>query len=325
VASRKLAVSAVAVCAMLALAFAHVAVAGNGGFAPVQPHSPNAHRINEAYFLILGITAGIFVIVESLLVVFIIRYRNRGRARDAEGPQVHGHTRLELIWTAIPVLILAAIVTFVLVKLPGISSVPDASAQGGRLNITVDAHQFYWQFTYPNGAISIDEMHVPVGRVVYLTVRSEDVAHSWWIPQLGGKIDAIPGRTNHTWFQADAAGSYRGQCAEFCGLFHEAMSAHVIATSQQDYESWLAGADARLGRSQFNGVCAKCHGPGGEGDYGPNLTENTLLQQPAGIEQIVRNGRGRMPAVGNTWTQKQMDALTTYLTKNVYKGPASGG
>jgi cytochrome c oxidase subunit II len=323
--SRKLAVSTVAACAALALALAGVAAAANGGFTPVNAHSPNAARINSQYYVILGITAGIFVIVESLLVFFVIRYRNRGRPRDAEGPQVHGHTRLELIWTAIPVVILAVIASFVFYKLPGISGVPKASAQGGRLNITIDAHQFYWQFTYPNGAISIDEMHVPVGRVVYLTIRSEDVAHSWWIPELGGKIDAIPGRTNHTWFQADEARSYRGQCAEFCGLFHAAMTAHVIATSQQDYEAWLAGADARLGQSEFTGVCEKCHGIGGKGDYGPNLSQNTLLLQPAGVEDIVRHGRNRMPAVGNNWSQKQMNALTTYLRKHVYKGPQSGG
>src|ERR1051326_6988252 len=129
-----------------ALAFTAVAVAGNGGFAPETPHSPNASRINDSYELIAIFTGVIFVIVEGALVWFIVRYRNRGRPRTVEGPQIHAHTRLELIWTAVPVLIVAAIAAFVFYKLPGIKDVPAAKAQGGPLVVRIDAHQFYWQF-----------------------------------------------------------------------------------------------------------------------------------------------------------------------------------
>ena len=107
-----------------ALVLAAAAAAGNGGFAPAPPASPNASRINDAYWLIFGFTAGVFVLVEGALVWFVIRYRRRGRPRDAEGPQIHGSTRLELIWTAGPVLLLAAIAAFVFYKLPGIKDVP---------------------------------------------------------------------------------------------------------------------------------------------------------------------------------------------------------
>src|ERR1041385_4825042 len=194
-----------------ALAFAAVAYAGNGGFAPATPHSPNAERINNTYKWISIYAAGILVLVEGALIAFIVKYRRRGRVRTAEGPQIHGATRLELIWTAVPVLILAAILAFLFYELPGIKDVPTASAQGGPMVIRVDAHQFYWQFPYPSGAVSIDELHVPVDRVVRVNIYSHDVDHSWWIPELGGKFDAIPGHQTHTWFRAQQTGTYRGR------------------------------------------------------------------------------------------------------------------
>src|SRR5262249_26845086 len=153
---------------------------------PAAPHSPNAHRITEAYWLISAFTIGIFVIVESTLIIFIIRYRSRGRPRTVEGAQLHGNTRLEIIWTAIPVVIIAIIFGFVFYQLPGISGPPTAQAASDEVTVHLYAHQFYWQFTYPNGAISIDELHIPVNTVVKLEINSEDVNHSWWIPQLGG-------------------------------------------------------------------------------------------------------------------------------------------
>jgi cytochrome c oxidase subunit 2 len=310
---------------VVALATAGVAAAANGGFTPQHPHSPNAHHVNSAYYLIFGFTAAIFVIVETLLVVFVWKYRSRGRPREFEGAQVHGHTRLELIWTAIPAILLCVIGVYVFWKLPKIADVPAANASD-RLNITVEGHQYYWQFDYPNGARSIGELHGPANKVVYLTITSPDVAHSWWVPQLGGKTDAIPGKTNHTWFKADRVGTYTGQCAEFCGVFHEAMRATVIATSDADYQSWLAGAATTgLGRAEFQGVCATCHGMKGQGDYGPAIGTNPIITQPGGLESLLRNGKGKMPAVGKSWTKQQLDELLAYLKKSVYKGAAASG
>jgi cytochrome c oxidase subunit 2 len=309
----------------VALATAGVAAAANGGFTPQYPHSPNARHVNSAYYLIFGFTAAIFVIVETLLVVFIWKYRSRGRPREVEGAQVHGHTRLELIWTAIPAILLCIIGLYVFWQLPKIADVPAANASD-RLNITVEGHQYYWQFDYPNGARSIGELHVPANKVVYLTITSPDVAHSWWVPQLGGKTDAIPGKTNHTWFNADRVGTYVGQCAEFCGVFHEAMRTTVIATSDADYQTWLAGAATTgLGRAEFQGVCATCHGMKGQGDYGPAIDTNPIITQAGGLESLLRNGRGKMPPVGKSWTKQQMNELLAYLKKNVYKGAAASG
>jgi cytochrome c oxidase subunit II len=305
------------------LATAGGAAAANGGFTPQFAHSPNAHRINTAYWVVLAFTSVIFLVVEGALVAFIWKYRRRGRPRTAEGAQVHGHTRLELIWTVVPVIILAVIGAVIFYELPAIN---DAPAAVNPIRITVEGQQYYWQFDYPNGARSINDLHVPVDQVVLLTVKSYDVVHSWWIPQLGGKIQAIPGRTNHIWFKADRPGTYYGQCAELCGLYHEAMHARVLATSDGDYRAFTSTTAAgELGRAEFQGVCATCHGMQGEGGYGPNLSSNPLLTQPTGLEAIVRDGRGNMPAVGDSWTKAQMSALLAYAKSHVYKGASTSG
>lgn len=314
-------------CALALLAVG-IASAGNGGIAPPAPQSPNADRIRDSYWLILAISGLVFVLVEGALLLFVVRFRGRGRPREVEGPQIHGSTRLELIWTVVPVVLLAAVVSFVFYKLPGIEDVPKTQAGNERLNITVDAHQFYWQFEYPNGAISIDELRVPVNRVVTLDIVSHDVAHSWWIPEFSGKFDAIPGEVSHTWFRTQKTGSYRGQCGEFCGIFHAAMEARVEATSPEEFEQWVSSRTAAgLGRDEFVGACQKCHGIGGKGDYGPALTSNPILNQRAALEQIVTAGLGKMPAVGKGWSKEQLDALFQYTSKQVYKpgGAPSGG
>ena len=318
---------------LLGLLLSGAAAATNGGIAPPGPRSPNAAGIRDSYWLILGITGGIFLLVEGLLVLFVVRYRGRGRARDVEGPQIRGNTQLELIWTVIPVLILAAIASFVLYKLPGVKNVPSARAQGGRLEVKVEGHQFYWEFRYPNGVVAVNRLRVPTGRVVHLSVTSPDVAHSWWIPQLGGKIDAIPGRTNHTWFRIRRPGAYKGQCAEFCGIQHAAMLATVEAVPKSDFEQWLsaqataqAAGTSDLGRATFTGVCATCHGFRGEGFIGPKIAGNPLLNDRRGITTLLRNGRGKMPAVGQTWDDRQLNATLAYLKRRFApKGGSAGG
>jgi len=317
---------------LVALATASVAAAGNGGFAPVPPASPNAQRITDAYWVVMGFTAFVFILVESLLVVFVVKYRSRGRARTVEGAQVHGHTRLELIWTVLPVLILAVIATVVFWELPSIDRAPAAATNP--IHITVEGHQYYWQFDYPNHVRSIGTLHVPYGAVVDLKVVSPDVIHSWWIPALGGKIQAIPGRINHTWFRANTAGTFTGQCAELCGVFHASMLATVQAESARSYHTYVTRtAPATIGQQEWSGVCATCHGNLGQGGYGPAISSNTVITQPAALAGILREGvtgsAGAMPPVGDTWTNGQILALVHYLRKNIYKpaplGATSGG
>lgn len=311
---------------------APVALGDNGGFTPVTPESPNAEGINRSFLFVSAFILFIFVLVEGLLVAFIVRYRRRRRERFADGAQVHGATRLELMWTLGPVLILIAIGTFVFVELPGIANVPSAAA-GERLEVRVTGRQFYWQFEYPNGVIAIDQMKAPAGVPVRLEVVStdEDVIHSWWIPALGGKIDAIPGTVNETWFEAEKPGIYRGQCAELCGLEHANMLASVAVLPRAEFASWLAqrraaqtAGTSELGEETWAGVCAKCHGLAGEGGIARGLAGSVILADPAAVETIVRHGRvtkrGTMPAVGAGWTSEQIDALTTYLKENPPRG-----
>jgi len=316
----------------IALIAAGGAAAAKGGFSPVAPRSPNASRIETTYWLIFGFTAAIFLLVEISLVVFILRYRSRGRPREVEGPQIRGHTRIELVWTAVPALILAAIAAFTFYELPGIKNVSSAGA-ANTLDIGVQGRQFYWQFTYPNGVIAVDHMRVPAGRVVKLDVTAPkfDVIHSWWIPALGGKLDAIPGNTNHTWFGPSPVGTYKGRCAEFCGLLHADMSADVQVLPAAQFDSWLAD-EARaqtegtsdLGRRTFEGVCAKCHGFQGQGGIGPALAGSPLLTDKKGLTTLLENGGTQMPAVGRDWSARQTDALFAYLGRTIAKGGSGG-
>lgn len=320
---------------LAALALAGAALAGSsyGGLVPQTSDSPNAHGITNSYLLISAVALGIFLLVEGILIAFVIKFRRGRRTREAEGPQIHGSGRLELIWTVAPAILLACIAGFVLATLPGIQDIPAANADGGRLDVTVEGHQFYWLFRYPNGAISFDELVVPVQKNVKLTVLTppEDVIHSYWVPQLGGKIDAIPGRTNHTWFRAPELKTYPGQCAELCGVQHAMMRNTVRAVGQNTYAAFvdrqkqlLDSGSSKLGKQEWDSVCAKCHrlDPASEKLIGPNLGGNPLLSDRRALGLVVRNGRLTMPAVGVNWSDEQIDALVAY-TKTL--GGSAGG
>jgi cytochrome c oxidase subunit 2 len=314
---------------LVAAVAAPLALGDNGGFTPVDPASPNAEGIKRSYLFVSVFTFAVFLLVEGLLLGFVIRFRRRRRERFADGAQIHGATRLELMWTFLPVAILVAIGAFVFVELPGIKNVPEAGASG-QLEIRVTGRQFYWQFEYPNGVIAIDTMRAPAGVPVRLEVVSpdDDVILSWWIPALGGKIDAIPGTVNETWFQVDEPGVFTGQCAELCGIEHASMRASVEVLPQAEFDAWLAerrteqtAGTSDLGAETWAGVCAKCHGLAGEGGIGRRLVGSPTLADREALENIVRNGRRTMPAVGSGWTSEQMDALANYLEEN----PPGGG
>lgn len=305
------------------------APAALGQLAPMTPESPNADGIRDSYLFVSVFIVAIFVLVEGALIAFLVRYRRRRRGRFDDGVQIHGVTRLEMMWTAGPVLVLFLVAAYVLVELPGIKNVPTAEARG-ELEIRVTGRQFYWQFEYPNGAIAIDTMRAPAGVPVRLQVSApdQDVIHSWWIPALGGKIDAIPGRENETWFQVARPGIYPGQCAELCGVEHAGMLAAVEVLPEAEFEAWLAnrreaqsaGASAELGEELWTGVCAKCHGLTGKGGVGPRIDGSAVLADPRAVDNLVRNGRRTMPAVGAGWSAEQMDALTTYLVESPPRG-----
>ena len=229
---------------------------------------------------------------------------------------------MEIAWTLVPVVILLFVVAFTFYKLPGITLEDEAKA--GDLRIRVEGRQFYWQYRYPNGVIAIDRLVAPQDRLVLLeiTAPENDVIHSYWIPALGGKFDAIPGKTTQTAFQADEAGIFEGQCAEFCGIQHAEMLAEIEVLAAP--RSSTPGSRSRrrrqeagtsdLGEQTFAGACAKCHGPEGPGADRPRVHQREHSDAEA-VAQVVRNGRGRMPPIGEEWDDRQMKALTDYLTE----------
>jgi cytochrome c oxidase subunit 2 len=304
---------------------AGAAFAGNGGVAPQPASSPGASSIRDSYFFVSIFAIVVFIGVEGALIALIVRYRRGKRARYADGLQLHGSTRLEILWTVVPAVILAAIATFIFIKLPDIANAPPANA-ANETTIGVEGRQFYWMFHYPNGAISVGTMTAPAGNVVNEDVFApdNDVLHSWWVPALAGKIDAIPGRTNHSWFEAPA-GLYPARCSDLCGIQHTVMLASVKVVPRDQYEAFIKARAADptgtgLGQEEWEHVCSTCHKLD-ENYVGPALGQNPLLTNAKDLTGILKNGVGNMPAVGSDWSKAQIDALVAY-TSTLVKAPS---
>jgi cytochrome c oxidase subunit 2 len=216
-----------------ALATASPALAKTATFE--DPNSPSANAIDDIYRVVLGVTVTIFVLVAGWLVYSAIRFRERRRGDVEEPPQMHGSTRLELGWTVVPILILIGLAGYTFARLPDVEDVPSNA-----MDVEVNAFQFGFSFTYENGKTVDDTMTVPIDQPVRLLVRAEDVIHNYWVPELGPKIDAIPGQTNETWFTPTRLGTFHGQCAEFCGPGHAAMALDVRVVPQDEFEQFLA-------------------------------------------------------------------------------------
>lgn len=262
--------SAIALAVLLTLVLAGPAHASF--WAPQHGGSPNADRIHTLYSIIMVIAVIIFVAVEGALFYSLWKFRMRP---GAKAEQLHGNTRLEIGWTAgaAAIVLVIGIVTFLM--LPGIRNPDDSDADGWQipasyqtakdpgllppngksLNIDVNGQQYAWRFVYPDGdndrqnnITAYEEMVVPTGTTVTLDVRASDVAHSWWIPKLGGKADALPGYTNHTWFKIPRGkeGVYTGNCAELCGRNHANMTARVRAVTPEQFTQWLARQKAAI-------------------------------------------------------------------------------
>jgi cytochrome c oxidase subunit 2 len=241
-----------------------------GWLTPEHGGSPNANHIWSLYVITLVIAAIVFIVVEGALIYSLIKFRAR---RGRHAAQIHGNTNLEIGWTVGAALILVALTVLTFAKLSSITHPANSSANGLQISeggvlaastsipnppngkkytICVTGRQYIWRFTYgasckgnPLGVpYSYTEMVVPANTTVVLDITSTDVAHSWWIPKMGGKFDAIPGYHNYTWFKAPmpktAAGTvYRGQCAELCGRNHADMVAQVRVLTPTAWEAWL--------------------------------------------------------------------------------------
>ena len=257
-------------------------------FTPSSGASPNAKQIDSLYKITLYAALVIFVLVEGGLAYTLVRFRAR---KGAVAAQIRGNTRLEVGWTVAAAVILVGLAVVTFAKLSSIQDPSDSGPEGDKLagesgllyassdqklppngkslNITVIGRQYIWQFVYtganePDGLgapYSYEEMVVPTNTTITLDIVSEDVVHSWWVPELGGKFQAVPGYHNYTWFKVYKPGLYRGQCAVLCGRGHARMIATVKAVPPAQFDAWLAyqkqliaqaNAAAQVARAKLN-------------------------------------------------------------------------
>ncbi|HLB36027.1 MAG TPA: cytochrome c oxidase subunit II, partial [Gemmatimonadales bacterium] len=200
----------------------------------LHPAGDLGFEIDRLFRLIVWLAAGVFVIVEGLLIYVAIKYR--ARPGQPPPPRVHGHTLLEIGWTLAPAVIL------IIVAVPTIQTIlrTDGPAPAGALEVSVIGHQWWWEYRYAeSGVVTANELHLPVGRPVVLSMTSADVIHSFWAPRLGGKRDVIQGRTNRLRFTPDSVGVFLGQCAEFCGESHANMGLRVVVEDSASFAAWL--------------------------------------------------------------------------------------
>ena len=251
-----------------------------GNSSPFNPQSPLSQITAHLFVYILIIAGAILAIVAFVLVYSIVRFRSQ----DGEGepPQILGSIRLEIFWTVVPILLLASVFVYMLrvmsVTLPNTPQQPD---------MIIIGHQWWWEIRYPpSGAVTANEIHLPTGKKMLVRLESADVIHDVWLPELGTKMDAVPGHPNDMWLQADNPGVYLGTCAEFCGAEHAWMRLRAIAEPRAEFDTWIkeqiqaaatpSGGLAAQGAQLFQQLpCQSCHwiqGTAAQGNIGPNLT-----------------------------------------------------
>jgi cytochrome c oxidase subunit II len=265
-----------------------VPAAGGGNVPSIfSPASGHAKTLVDLSTFVLAVTGSIFAVVYGLLVHALVRSRSTPENARREPPQVYGSSQIELAWTIVPVLI---VLVLFLATARVIHAVQDAPRPAGALDVTVVGHQFWWEFRYPAlGIVTANELHVPVSdpahpRPTYLTLRSADTDHSFWVPELGGKTDLIPNRVNSTWIDPHRTGLFLGQCAQYCGTQHGKMLLRVVVDTPEDFDAWtraqrqpaVRDEQAAAGRRIFETTaCINCHGvddTAATGRYGPDLT-----------------------------------------------------
>ena len=242
---------------------------------------PVAKMQLDLFVIIFWAAVGVFVIFEGILLYAVIRFRRK----PGQGipKQVHGNTALEIFWTILPAVVLAVIAVPTIRTIYSTANPPTDDA----FKVTVVGHQWWWEFKYPElNVVTANELRIPVGEPIALTLESEDVIHSFWVPKLAGKTDVVPNNQNTMWFQADDPGTYLGQCAEFCGIAHALMRLSVVAMPKDDFDAWvndykqaasqeftdLAAEGAGVFTAKGCNACHTADGPPAFEQIGPNLT-----------------------------------------------------
>ena len=345
------------VMGVVALAALSVSCVSNASQDALKPQGPYAQEINNLFTSVFWIAAAIFFLVEGVLVLFVVKYRHR-MGRTEIPPQIHGNTRLEIAWTILPALILVG------VAVPTVATIWDLAGKptGDVMHVTVIGHQFWWEYRYTdpdmktasgNPITTANVMVIPENKTVYLSIEAEPkdipvgetVIHSFWIPELAGTQDAVPGRTNHIYMQADHPGTYWGQCKELCGLSHANMRTKVVAETATDFATWVAAQQAPAARSGdllaqrgaevfAGGQCILCHTIDGlqtaagnpvAGIGGPNLTHFasrdcfagcTFRTNPDELRKWLADPPARKPGAAMPnyhLSEDQINALVAYL------------
>jgi cytochrome c oxidase subunit 2 len=304
-----------------------------------KPESTPADSIYHLSVLVLAVTGLIFVIVFSLIVYAIIKFRTRSND-GPEPPQVYGSNQIEIAWTVIPGLI---VLVLFMATARVIHAIQDARKPEGAIEVTVIGHQFWWELRYPElGIVTANELHVPVSdpshpTPTFLKLLSADTDHSFWVPRLAGKTDLIPNRVNQMWVDPHEVGVYVGQCAQYCGMQHAKMLLRVYVDSREQFEQWIQGETKPAvssdgvgeGRRIFETTaCINCHtisGTVADGRFGPDLTH--LMSR----DTIASGAAPNTPENLKTWIQDpdsikpgslmpamklndhDLDSLTAYL------------
>jgi cytochrome c oxidase subunit II len=323
-----------------ALALVAAGCASDAPLDTLDPAGPGAESIQNLFVPVIWVAAAVFVFVEGLIILAVVRFRRRGPGDDAVPAQVHGNTRLEVFWTIAPAVILAFIAVPTVATLFNLFEEPEDP-----LNVTVTGQQWWWGYEYPEfGIVTANELHIPAGQPVFLTLQSKDVIHSFWAPRLNGKRDVVPGRAHNWTIQADEPGVYGGECAEFCGASHANMLLRVVAHDEADWDAWVA-AQQQEGEVPTTGLaaeghalfqqrgCVTCHVIDGvyeeeippESPPAPNLTHFAARDCLAGcmfendrnnLEAWLRNPPARKPGSlmpNLALSESDIDALATYL------------
>ncbi|UCF41313.1 MAG: cytochrome c oxidase subunit II [Gemmatimonadota bacterium] len=309
-----------------------------GGEYPQSTLHPTADfgsEIDRLFRTIVWWALGVFVVVETALIVAIIKFRDRPGAPAPK--HVHGSTLLEISWTLAPAIIL------IFIAVPTIRTIfrTDAAPPENAMQVEVIGHQWWWEFRYPElGIVTANEMRVPAGQPVTLVMTSDDVIHSFWAPKLGGKRDVMPGRSTRITFTPDSVGVFFGQCAEFCGVSHANMRMRVVVEDSSGFAGWVTqertapAAEETLSSEEAAGLavfrtkgCMACHAIEGmaAGVLGPNLSHvgsrttiaaGILPNTAEGLARWIRNPAGEKPGSlmpQMPMTEEELAALVAYL------------
>ncbi|MCA1670246.1 MAG: cytochrome c oxidase subunit II [Thermomicrobia bacterium] len=293
-----------------------------GNHSPLNPSSGPTETVNRLWWIMFWMSVVIEALVAGLVVISLIRFRRK--AGDPDPVQISGNTRIEIAWTIAPAMILVVLLVLTLTTMVNISE-----PKGTTMRVTVTGHQWWWEFDYQGmNIVTGNEMHIPVDEPVHIDLRSTDVIHSFWVPSLAGKRDAIPGHDNTLWISANKPGTYRGECTEFCGPEHANMNFIVVAQPRAEFDAWVRGQQQPAATGQtglaaegaqtiLTQACAGCHMINGVKGYnvgkiGPNLTHvgsrqniaaGTLENTPENLARWIRNPQevkpeNKMPNLG---------------------------